>query len=188
MAGRPIVFWYFNIFSETMCAIGLLQYKYVPYKTSIIHVGNYFVVLQNQWTKWKQIWLQCSLNGLIQNNFFRVCVDQNSKMAAIVGHSFIITYGKKWRFLFLFLNCKAKKKCMCVYCHMSKKSRVGRSALIFILFFFFFFELLAKLEIDVPGSGIRFRYFVFEISDKPSFVLWRVTVFLPSLLSISTKS
>jgi hypothetical protein len=48
---------------------------------------------------------------------------------------------------------------------------------------FFFYKLSAKLEIVVPGSGIR--YF---ISGKPSFVLWRVTVFLPSLLSISTKS
>jgi hypothetical protein len=26
---------------------------------------------------------------------------------------------------------------MCVYCHMSKKSRVGRSGLIFFFFFFF---------------------------------------------------
>jgi hypothetical protein len=68
----------------------------------------------------------------------------------------------------------AKKKYMCVYCHMSKKSRVGRSSLIF---FFFFFKLLAKPEIVVPGSGIRFRYSIFEISGKPSFVLWRVTQF-----------
>ena len=51
---------------------------------------------------------------------------------------------------------------MCVYCHMAKKSRVGRLALIF------FFLLSAKPEIVVPGSGIR--YFIFEISGKPSFV------------------
>ena len=41
----------------------------------------------------------------------------------------------------------------------------------------FFFLLSAKPEIVVPGSGIRFRYFIFEISGKPSFVeavLWRV--------------
>ena len=74
-------------------------------------------------------------------------------------------------------NAKAKKKYMCVYCHMSKKSRVGRSALIF-------FFLSAKPEIVVPGSGIRFRYFIFEISGK----LTNYAVFLPSLLSISTKS
>ena len=41
-------------------------------------------------------------------------------------------------------------------------------------------------------SGIRLRYFIFEIFGKPSFVeavLWReYAVFLPSLLSISTKS
>jgi hypothetical protein len=51
------------------------------------------------------------------------------------------------------------------------------------------YTILAKPEIVVPGSGIQ--YFIFEISGKPSFVetvLWRVTVFLPSLLSISTKS
>jgi len=57
-----------------------------------------------------------------------------------------------------------QKKNMCVYCHMLKKSRVGRSALNF-----FFFKLSAKQKIVVPGSGIR--YFIFEISSKPSFVL-----------------
>ena len=72
-------------------------------------------------------------------------------------------------------NHKAKKKYMCVYCHMSKKSRVGRSALIF------FFLLSAKPEIVVPCSGIR--YFIFEISGKPSFVLWRVTQFFYLLCS-----
>jgi hypothetical protein len=67
------------------------------------------------------------------------------------------------------------KKNMCVYCHMSKKSRVGRSALIF------FFLLSAK-----PESRSRFRYFIFEISGKPSFVeavLWRVTQFFYLLCS-----
>jgi hypothetical protein len=44
----------------------------------------------------------------------------------------------------------AKKKYMCVYCHMSKKSRVGRSGLIFFLLL-----LSTKPEIVVPGSGIR---------------------------------
>jgi hypothetical protein len=41
--------------------------------------------------------------------------------------------------------------------------------------FFFFLLLSAKLEIVVPGSGIRFRYFIFEIFGKSSFieaVLW----------------
>jgi hypothetical protein len=36
--------------------------------------------------------------------------------------------------------------------------------------FFFFFLLSTKPEIVVPGSGIPFRYFIFEISGKPSFV------------------
>jgi hypothetical protein len=58
--------------------------------------------------------------------------------------------------LFIEINLfytKAKKKYMCVYCHMSKKSRVGRSALIF------FFYNSAKPEIVVPGSGIPFSKF-----------------------------
>ena len=71
---------------------------------------------------------------------------------------------------------KAKKKYMCVYCHMSKKSRVGRSGLIFLLL------LSAKPEIVVPesDSGISFS----KISGKMTYY----AVFLPSLLSISTKS
>ena len=75
---------------------------------------------------------------------------------------------------------KAKKKYMCVYCHMSKKSRVGRPG----LFIFFFLLLSTKPEIVVPGSGIRFRYLIFENSVK----MTNYAVFLPSLLSISTKS
>ena len=66
---------------------------------------------------------------------------------------------------------------MCVYGHMSKKSRVGWSA-------FFILILSAKPEIVVPSSGIR--YFIFEISGKPSFVeavLWRVTQFFYLLCS-----
>jgi hypothetical protein len=34
----------------------------------------------------------------------------------------------------------------------------------------YFFLLSAKPEIVIPGSGIRFRYFNFEISGKLSFV------------------
>ena len=78
---------------------------------------------------------------------------------------------------------EAKEKKMCVYCHMSKKSRVGRSRLIFFLFFFL---LSAKPEIVVAASGIRFRYFIFEISGKPSFieaVLWWIMQFLYLLCS-----
>jgi hypothetical protein len=46
---------------------------------------------------------------------------------------------------------------MCVYCHI------------------FFFLLSAKPEIVVPGSWIR--YFIFEISGKPSFVLKLFSVY-----------
>jgi hypothetical protein len=69
----------------------------------------------------------------------------------------------------------AKKKYICVYCHMSKKSRVGRH-------YFFFFLTIGKT--GNSHSGIRFRYFIFEISGKPSFVLWRVTQFFYLLCSL----
>ena len=48
----------------------------------------------------------------------------------------------------------------------------------------FFFLLSTKPEIVVPVSGIRFRYLIFENSGK----MTNYAVFLPSLLSISTKS
>jgi hypothetical protein len=48
--------------------------------------------------------------------------------------------------------------------YVSKKSRVGRSALIF------FFLTIGKT--GNSRSGIRFRYFIFEISGKP---LWCLT-------------
>ena len=51
---------------------------------------------------------------------------------------------------------------MCVYCHMSKKSRVGRSAL--INFFKFFFKLLAKPEIVVPASDFGISFSKFPVS------------------------
>jgi hypothetical protein len=44
-----------------------------------------------------------------------------------------------------------QKKYMCVCCHMSKKSRVGRSGLIFF-FFFFFFRENRKYSFPVPES------------------------------------
>ena len=53
---------------------------------------------------------------------------------------------------------KAKKKCMCVYCRMSKKSRVGQSALIF------FFLLSAKPDIVVPESDSGNSFSKFPVS------------------------
>ena len=69
------------------------------------------------------------------------------------------------------------KKNICVFTVTCQKNlgSVGRHS------FFFFFLLSAKPEIVVPCSGIR--YFIFEISGKPSFVLWRVTQFFYLLCS-----
>jgi hypothetical protein len=75
------------------------------------------------------------------------------------------------------LLCKAKKKNMCVYCHMSKKSRVGRLGL---FYYYYFFNIIDK----TGNSRSRFRYLIFENSGK----MTNYAVFLPSLLSISTKS
>jgi predicted SnoaL-like aldol condensation-catalyzing enzyme len=69
----------------------------------------------------------------------------NEDAVSIVSRSLVFINGIKLGKL-----SKAKKKYMCVYCHMSKKSRVGRSGLIF----FFFLLLSTKPEIVVPGSGI----------------------------------
>ena len=71
-------------------------------------------------------------------------------------------------FLWIWHFLDEAKKNMCVYCHMSKKSRVGPSGLLFI--YLIFLLLSAKPEIVVPGSRIRFWYFIFEISGKPSFI------------------
>jgi hypothetical protein len=85
--------------------------------------------------------------------------------------------GCRWFQLFLLISdilfSKAKKKY-----HMSKKSRVGRSGLIF----FFFIIIIGKT--GNSRSGIQFWYFIFENSGK----MTNYAVFLPSLLSISTKS
>ena len=68
----------------------------------------------------------------------------------------VVRMGK----LVFILKSIVPKKNICVYCHMSKKSRVGR------LYFFNFFFTIGK----TGNSRSRFRYFIFEISGKPSFV------------------
>ena len=89
---------------------------------------------------------------------------------------------REWRLQALWFNFKAKKN-VCVFTVTCQKNigSVGRHT--FFFFFFFFFLTIGKTEIVVPGSGIRFRYFIFEISVKPSFVLWRVTQFFYLLCS-----
>ena len=74
------------------------------------------------------------------------------------------------------------KKKICVYGHMSKKSRVGRH--------YFFFLLSAKLEIVVQesNSGISFSKFPVSRHLLKLFYDENTQFFLPSLLSISTKS
>jgi hypothetical protein len=62
----------------------------------------------------------------------------------------------------------------------SKKSSVGRSG----LFFIFFIIIIGQT--GNSRSIIRFRYFIFEISGKPSFieaVLWRIMQFFYLLCS-----
>jgi hypothetical protein len=111
----------------------------------------------------------CSLNfPSISNSFWRY------KMKVLKFRAFWWKKGNNSKM------GKAKKKYMCVYCHMSKKSRVGRSGQSGLIFFL----LSAKPEIVVPGSGIGFQYFFFKIFGK----MTNYAVFQPSLLSISTKS
>jgi hypothetical protein len=66
-----------------------------------------------------------------------------------------------------------QKKNICVFTVTCQKNlgSVG-------FFFFFFFLLSTKPEIVVPGSGIRFRYLIFENSVK-----WRIMQFFYLLCS-----
>jgi hypothetical protein len=54
---------------------------------------------------------------------------------------------------------KAKQKNMCVYGHMSKKSRVGRSALNFFLFFFSLLSAKPEMSFQNPIPVFHFRNF-----------------------------
>ena len=47
---------------------------------------------------------------------------------------------------------------------MPKKSRVGRSALIFFILFIYLFKLSPKPEIVVPGSGSSISFSKFSVS------------------------
>ena len=67
-------------------------------------------------------------------------------------------------------SCKAKKKYMCVYCHMSKKSRVGRSG----FFFYYYHRQKRKWSFPVPESDISFSKFP---------VKWRILQFFYLLCS-----
>jgi hypothetical protein len=67
---------------------------------------------------------------------------------------------------------------MCVYCHMSKKSRVGRSALILFLFFTIGKTGNSRSRFLNPIPVFHFRNF-----GKPSFVL---KLFYDELHSFST--
>ena len=73
------------------------------------------------------------------------------------------------------------KKNICVFTVTCQKNlgSVGRDKKNLLLLL-----LSTKPEIVVPGSGIRFRYLIFENSFK----MTNYAVFLPSLLSISTRS
>ena len=62
-------------------------------------------------------------------------------------------------------HCLGQIKKICVFMVTCQKN-LG----LFGINFFFFFLLSAKPEIVVPGSRIRFQYFIFKISGKPSFI------------------
>ena len=102
----------------------------------------------------------------------------NSPQVDMSLHSYISCWFWTNQSLLLLLNvaCLGLKK-ICV-CLLSKKSRVGRSVLLLLLLFFFFFNYRQN-----GNSRAQFRYSIFEISGKPSFVLWRVTQFFYLLCS-----
>jgi hypothetical protein len=88
-------------------------------------------------------------------------------------HVIFIKYLKTMLFCIHLRSLGQKKIYVCLLSHVKKNlGSVGIN---------FFFKLSSKPEIVVPGSGIR--YFIFKISGKPSFVLWRVTQFFYLLCS-----
>ena len=114
---------------------------------------------------------------LVQNNIYNIsmqtifsCNRRVLKYTRICGlYTFLINESKgnfeKKSFLYVFPE--AKKIYMCVYRHMSKKIQgrsVGNN-------FFIFFLYITIGKTGNSRSGIRFRYFIVEISGKPSFAL-----------------
>ena len=99
------------------------------------------------------------------------------KAKVIVKYRKIYNFNKtkaidssSWRGRF---QTQAKKKNVCLLSHVKK-----------ICFFLFFVLLLAKPEIVVPESDSGISFLKFPVSC----FMMSYTVFLPSLLSISTKS
>ena len=82
--------------------------------------------------------------------------------------------------VFYYLNRPKKNICVFTVTCQKNQGSVGRD----YYYFSFFFLLSTKPEIVVPGSAIQFWYLIFENSGK----MTNYAVFLPSLLSISTKS
>ena len=174
---------------KKICVLLIVQRLYkglIVFDVVSLYVLNIIYKTEmNNFPIFKQLFVIFSERSSIQTNkyhtkFYHDGTFNIFQRYVLCCHGYIDMWSNMYWSIPLYYRCKAKKKYMCVYCHMSKKSRVGRSALIF---FFFFFKLSAKPEIVMPGSGIWFRYSIFEISGKPSFVLWRVTQFFYLLCS-----
>ena len=56
------------------------------------------------------------------------------------------------------------KKNMCVYCHMSKKSRVGRLGLLFIYLIFLLLSAKPEIVFLVPESDSGISFLKFPVS------------------------
>ena len=103
----------------------------------------------------------------------------SSRSVSKHGHhmQFLFLIGRFLKNLLLW-NCLGKTKYVCVYCRMSKRSRVGQHSFFFFFFFFYYWQN--------RKWSFRFRYFIFEISSKSSFVeavLWQVAQFFYLLCS-----
>jgi hypothetical protein len=112
------------------------------------------------WIRLEPLYNMYNVHLHLQDTSKLQCVEDFLVLTIILFRSGIAFYFHL--FSTVQVTVRPKKK-MCVYGHMSKKSRIGWHKI-------FFFRLSAKPEIVVPGSGILFQYFIFEISGKPSFV------------------
>ena len=158
-----------RFFNNFNCPIYFLNSGYI-FVVWFIFVGD--IMLSKGWSllfhfywnlhsiKYKQINIHVWTKFIILILFFHhYCIQNPGSNIYVYVIRVLWMYKCKWIWETIQLyyirkpvKGKAKKIIMCVYCHMSKKSRVGRSAL-------FFFFTIGKTGNSRSDSGITFSKF-----------------------------
>jgi hypothetical protein len=96
-----IIGWSLTQFYFFFVSIGYPKWPPLQEKLNIGPYGENIskLFVSNQWIIWKQTWLECVFDGLLQNVCF--CIDRKSMMVAIVGHIVLtFDYMGKWKNMF----------------------------------------------------------------------------------------